>query len=144
MKRAVLWIVGVGIVGVGLMLALRAQEQAQAPSQAQQPPATAQQEKVAFTFTDDAQMQTFAQFWQQRQVVLTRMAVLQAYWDQEQAGLADVNQKLLSQYNLDVNKNYTLDADRKVLIEREATQEQAAQLGQAPAPAQPASAPSSP
>jgi len=144
MKRAVLWIVGVGIVGVGLMLALRAQEQAQAPSQAQQPPATAQQEKVAFTFTDDAQMQAFAELWQQRQVVLTRMAVLQAYLDQEQAGLAQVNQQLLSQFNLDVNKNYTLNTARKVLIEQEPAPTQPAQLGQAPAQGQPASAPSSP
>ena len=143
MKRAVLWIVGVGIVGVGLMLALRAQEQAQAPSQAQQPPATAQQEKVAFTFTDDAQMQTFAQFWQQRQVVLTRMAVLQAYWNEEQALLAKVNQQLLSTYHLDPNKQYTLDAGRKVLIERETPPEQPPPLGPAPASAQPP-APASP
>lgn len=81
-------------------------------------------------------MKGFAQLWQQRQAVITRMAVLQAYWNQEQPALQESNTQLLSTYNLDVNKNYTLDAARKVLVEQEATTPPPAELGQQ-APATP-------
>ena len=74
-------------------------------------------ETIIHTFQDEATMREFAKLWQQRQAILTRMAVLQAYWTQEEPGLGQVNQQLLSQYHLDVNKNYTLDTERKVLIE---------------------------
>lgn len=134
MKRLIMWVGGIVVVGGIAVWALQAQEQqanppaAQAPAQpaqtAEVPPAAP--ETVAFTFTDDPQMQQFAQTWGQRQGVLTRMAVLQAYWNQEQAGLTQLNQELLSKYNLDVNKNYTLDTDRKALIEQPLTPEQVA------------------
>lgn len=141
MKRATLWIVGAGVVSVALMLALRAQEQqAQAPAP-EGVSVTPAEERAAFTFTDEAQMQQFAQLWQQRQGMITRMAVLQAYFSQEQASLAQVNQLLLSQYNLDVTKNYTLDPQRKVLIEREAAPEQPLQVGQAQPPTEQPAAP---
>ena len=150
MQRATLWIVGVGVTGVALMLALQAQErQTSAPASVQKPAATPSaaskpaKETTAFTFKDDDQMKQFAQLWQQRQATLTKMAVLQSYFAQEQAVLADQNKQLLSSYSLDVSKNYTLDTDRKVLVEREAPPQQPAQLGQTPAAAQPQPAKSS-
>ena len=141
MRRSGRWIGVVGMSSAALLWALQAHgQQAQAPApekakeqQAQPPtpqkgqetlaqpsPATAADKPAAFAFKDDAQMQEFGKLWQQRQAVITRMAVLQAYWDQEQGNLTQVNQQLLSQYNLDVNKNYALDTNRKVLVEQEA------------------------
>ena len=137
MKRVALWFLGAGGTAVALTFALRAQEQSkpvqlaasttQAAPAAATPPAPADG-KVAFTFSDDDQMKQFAQLWQQRQAVMTKMAVLQGYWNQEQAGLAKVNQELLAKYNLDVNKNYAFDATKKVIVERELTPEQQAAL----------------
>ena len=146
MKRVTVWIVGAGIASVPLMFSLQAKERrSKAPAPAEpasttQPAPTAPPEQVAFTFTDETQMQQFAKLWQQRQAAITRMAVLQVYWDQEQAGLQLANEQLLSQYNLDVSKNYTLNTERKILIERETPPvEPTAQLGQTPAQTQAAS-----
>lgn len=133
MKRATLWTIGAGVTGVALVIALRAQEQPSGKAELVKE-AAAPADKIAFTFSDDQKMQEFAQLWQQRQVVLTRMAVLQSYWNVEQGGLNETNKQLLEKFNLDVNKNYTLDTDRKVLVEREAAP-QPTQLGQPPAAA---------
>ena len=141
MKRATLWAIGAGVASVALMIALRAQEQQggkadPAKKEAAMAKGTATAEdKIAFSFSDDPQMQQFAQMWQQRQAVLTRMAVLQDYWNFEQSGLTASNKQLLEKFNLDVSKNYTLDTDRKVLVEREAVTPPTEQLGQAPAAA---------
>ncbi|MBI3311901.1 MAG: hypothetical protein HYZ88_00015 [Candidatus Omnitrophica bacterium] len=156
MKRQGLWLslLGVGIVGTMLVVTLQAQERQAAPAAKAQPAsekgspstpssaASSQPEKVAYTFTDDAQIQQFAQMWQQRQLALTRMAVLQDYFNKEQESLTKMNAEFSSKYNLDVNKNYTLDAQRKALVERELPPEQPGQpqLGQAPGTA-PAAAP---
>lgn len=139
MKRATLWTIGAGVTAVALMIALRAQEQPGGKTEPAKEAATSA-DKIAFTFSDEQKMQEFAQIWQQRQVVLTRMAVLQSYWNVEQGGLNETNKQLLEKFNLDVNKNYTLDTDRKVLVEREAAP-QPTQLGQPPAttPAPPTS-----
>lgn len=145
MKRTTLWILGATMTSFALVMSLRAQEQqkALAPSKSkdvQQAPAAPDEGKVAFTFSDDAQMQQFAKLWKERQVVLTRMAVLQDYWSLEQSGLGNVNQELLAKFNLDVNKNYTLAADRKVLLEREAPPTPPTKLGEAPGQTPPARA----
>ena len=125
MKRNLLWGIGAIAASAMLVIALRAEDKS-APKPANANPPAAQaaspdtsKDKVAFTFKDEPQMREFATMWQQRQVVLARMAVLQNYWNQEQGNLSEINQKFLSQYNLDVNKNYALDPDRKVLLERE-------------------------
>jgi hypothetical protein len=141
MKRVGLWVVGAGVTSVALMLALRAQEQqagkaATAPSQAAASAAAPGNEKIAFTFADDTQLQQFAQLWQQRQATLAKMAVLQSYWREEQGNLNKVSQELLARYNIDVSKNYQFDPTRKVLIEREAAPQPPAELGGAPAPVQ--------
>ena len=121
MKRVRIWIVGIVVASSALMFTLRA-EPPMAKTGKDMPAASQEKKdegKVAFTFSNDDQMKQFAQIWQQRQVVLTRMAVLQDYWSLEQSGLGTINKDLLSKFNLDVNKNYTLDTDRKVLVERE-------------------------
>ncbi|GEM_PF-2321234 len=139
MKRAALWVVGAGVTSVALMFALRAQEQQVKPSTTTAAiaaaPAPKGPEKVAFTFADDTQLQQFGQLWQQRQASVAKMAVLQSYFKEEQANLGRVNQELLSRYNIDVNKNYTFDSARKVLLEQPMPPQQ---LGDASQPAQPA------
>ncbi|MBI3996562.1 MAG: hypothetical protein HY352_02775 [Candidatus Omnitrophica bacterium] len=138
MKRSVL--VAVGIAGgVGLisflMLAGHNQTTASAadakkaeavtsvaPAQPAQPAAAAQpaSEKIVYTFENQDKMLEFTKIWQRRQGVVVRMTVLQAYWEQERADLDELNKKLSTDYQLDVTKNYSLDTDRRVLIEREA------------------------
>ena len=140
MKRAALWVVGAGATSLALMFALKAQDQqvAQAASKNAPPaaatpaatPAPTTPEKIAYTFSDEDQMKQFAQVWAQRQALITKMAVLQSYWNQEQTGLNKINEELLAKYNVDTNKNYSFDSQRKVLIERAAAP--AAQLGQTP------------
>lgn len=145
MKRAVPWIAGVVLISVGLVWGLHAQEQkATSPADPAAAPTQEKPEKIVFTFADDAQMQEFAKLWQQRQATLTKMAVLQGYWNQEQTNVDQTNQQLLSQYKLDVQKVYTMDPKRKVLIEREAPSEQPAGVGQALAPTPPTTPPRAP
>ena len=132
MKRTVLSLVGLGLGSVALMLALQAQEHRRG-----RPVAQAQQGRTVFTFSDDAQMQEFARLWNQREGVLARIAVLQRYWNQEQSELAVFNQQLLSQYHVDANHSYSLDTDRKALIEHALTPD-----SPTPPPSGPAHAPS--
>ena len=121
MKRVMLWIVGAGITSVALTVALQAQERPAAkpaPTAAAVAASPAAQEKPAFAFTDEAQMRQFGQLMQKRQAVVTRMAVLQAYFENEQEGLKKLNDELLNKYHLDTNKNYRLDPQRKVILEQ--------------------------
>lgn len=126
MKRSVWGIAGILIAVVALIVGLQLQEKrlnAQQPNEGQATPAapTSGEETIAYTFSDEAQMQEFGQLWRQHQEVRIRMAVLQGYLTQEQAALAQLNQQFLSKYNLDVTKNYSLDTDRKVILERPAS-----------------------
>ena len=142
MKRPFLGFGVVVLVSLALVWALHAQERNTRDTSPGQPTAEAPgaEDQIAFTFADEAQMQVFAQLWQQRQVMMTRMAVLQSYFQQEQSGLSQLNQQLLAQYNLDVMKNYRLDPDRKVLLELPTPPaEQTAQASPASAPIQPSS-----
>lgn len=118
---------------------------ASAPAQAQAPAAT---ETVVHTFADEDQMKVFADLWRQRQSVLLRMSVLQSYWNEEQAAIAQLNDKLKQDYQVDPSKSYSLDTKRRVLVERpgEPAAPAAAQpegaapaspAPQAPAPAKP-------
>ena len=131
MKRAVRWGIGVCSIAVALGLFLRdghrqslaiaeAAKKEQAAKKTEATPAAKAEEKIAFTFENDAKMEEFTKLWGQRQGMIVRMTVLQAYWNQEQAGLAQLNNKLAADYKLDATKNYSLDAKRRVLIEREA------------------------
>ena len=89
-------------------------------------------EKIVHTFEDDAKMDEFKKLWQQRQGILVRMSVLQAYWTEEQTLLDQLKSALSNDYKLDVAKSYYLDNARRVLIEQESP----------PAPAVPPVAPS--
>ena len=91
---------------------------------------------VVYTFKDDDEVKEFAKLWQRRQGVIVKMTVLQSYWNEEQATLAQLNSQIEKDYKLDVSKNYTFDSDRRVLIERPGTPE--------PEQGQPPSPPSSP
>ena len=88
--------------------------------------AQAGNEKIVHTFEDPVKLEEFKKIWQQRQGILVRMSVLQAYWGEEQTLLDQLNHTLSSQYALDITKSYYLDSTRRVLIEQEtpkATQE---------------------
>ena len=89
-------------------------------TQAGTEPAKAKEEKVVYTFADQAKVDEFTKLWQQRQGVVLRMTVLQAYMSQEQAAFTGLNKKLTTDYKLDPAKNYFLDSKRRVLIEHEA------------------------
>lgn len=84
------------------------------------PAAAAKEEKVVHTFTDDAAMQGFATLWQERQGSLVRMAVLKSYWESEKDALSKLNAKLVSDYQMDATKQYTINEQQRTLIEREA------------------------
>ena len=81
--------------------------------------AGSEKEKIVHTFEDAAKMEEFAKLWQQRQGILVRMSVLQAYWNEEQTLLDQLNHTLSGQYALDIKKSYYLDGKRRVLIEQE-------------------------
>ena len=134
MKRPLTLILVAGLVSVLLTLALQAQEKAAPSKPVAATPATAPAVPptgtVVYTFPDETQMREFAQMWTKRQAALTRMAVLQGYLNVEQAALGQLNEELLSKYHLDVKKNYSLDTERKVLLEREQPAAEAAQEGQ--------------
>ena len=125
MKRTALWVLVLCVASGGVVFALRAQERqiAKAPAAAAAAPAKAPEQppqgKSVHTFADQPEMEQFAQVWRQRQAALARSAVLESYIAQEQQALKQINEELMSKYSLDVNKAYTLDAERKVLLERE-------------------------
>ena len=135
MKRTGSWVVAaqclVAVLGCafggqswgGVTAAEEISQPAQAASKPAAPPASQQpaaQEKIAYTFEDEAKLNAFRELSQQRQAIVLRMTVLQAYWNQEQANLSKVEGKLAADYKLDLTKAYTLDSDRRVLIERPA------------------------
>lgn len=146
MKRTVLWIIAVGALGVVLSLFVfrgRAASVTTAPGASQAVAAQAAQsagttpaggETIAYTFDDESKMREFTTLWQQRQAFIVRMTVLQGYWNAEQATLATLNSTLQTTYSLDPSKNYTLDSEKRQLIQRPAPEPPAAQAGTTDAP----------
>ena len=155
MKRTALWVVGLCVASASVVFALRAQERqiAKAPAAAAaaapaapapaKTPGQPPQGKAVHTFADQTEMEQFAQVWRQHQAALARSAVLESYMAQEQETLKQINGELMSKYSLDVAKAYTLDAEHKVLLEREGPPpgQEAAAAGQAPAQPPVAAAP---
>ena len=74
-------------------------------------------EKVVFTFDSEEKMKAFETLWRQRQVAAVRMTVLQSYWNEEQVLMTKLNEQLAKDYQVDVTKAYSLDPEKKVLIE---------------------------
>lgn len=91
------------------------------PTEAQASTPPAEPGTIVHTFANEEEMQTFATLWQQRQGVRARMAMLQTYWNPEQAQVAQIDKTLNEQYHMDVvKKTYFLDGQRRALIERPA------------------------
>lgn len=149
MKRMALWVLGLCVASAGLVFALRAQERqiAKAPAAASTPAAPAKTPAepppgtVVHTFADETEMEQFAQIWRQRQAALARSAVLESYLVQEQQALKQITEELLSKFSLDVAKAYTLDTERKTLVEREGPPPGAPEAGAGAGPAAAAPAP---
>ena len=143
MKRVVSLGVAVGCVAVTLAILVRGQQQSsvafaepakqnaksekeksdkpEQKSPATPPAATVDQQaqgKVVYTFDDEAKMHDFTGLWQQRQGIYLRMTVLQAYWNEEQAALKQLNEKLAADYKIDPAKDYVLNTEKRSLIER--------------------------
>ena len=155
MKRIMTWGLGIGLTGAALAVWLSGQNrpsaiaiaepvaQKAAPAQPAQPASAAQaeKEKIVYTFENDEKMKEFETLWRKRQAVIVRMTVLQSYWNDEQGGLVELNNKLTTDYKVDIKKNYSLDTQHRVLIEREETP----QSTEAPAtPAATSAAPAAP
>ena len=146
MKRTRRWVVGVGCVGIALTgiwsgmgqgIAAAAQDKPAAqpvtpvvkqkskppmiPDAAATPPEAGSKapEHVVYTFESDERMKEFAGLWQKRQTMLLRMSVLKSYWEQEQDALTQLSKNLTTDYHLDLSKSYTLDAQRRMILERE-------------------------
>lgn len=138
MKQGALWGFAAAAAATVLAVVLSAKEPPKAaegkPSAPAKSSAAAMADQVVFTFTSDEQMRQFANLWQQRQASLTRLAVLQAYVTQEEAETGKLNQQLEAQYHLQMNKHYTLDTDRHVLIERWEAPQATPDVSQKPAP----------
>lgn len=95
-------------------------------------------EQIVYTFQNDEQMRAFTNLWQQRQGIVVRMTVLESYWREEQRVMTQINNRLAIDYKLDTTKNYMLDPDRRVLVEREpSSPSPASPASSAPSPAQP-------
>ena len=151
MKRAGVWVIGLGLVGFAVVMSCQAKERKPQPAPEPQAAQPAPQPPPVFTFAGEDDMKEFAKMWQQRQAALVRQNVLQGYWNQEQEAVQHITEELISRYHVDVAKAYTLDIARKALVEVERKEEpapaggadvapdQGAKLGQVPAPAQPAS-----
>ena len=118
--------------GVGLArLAAAPQGSAPAPAQPAAAPASAPEERVVHTFKDEQELQHFVELWQQRQGILVRLSVLQAYLGEEQAGLAELERQLGETYHLNLQAldRTVIDLEKRVIVEH-------AQPPAPPAPAQ--------
>ena len=76
--------------------------------------------KVVYTFKDEDELKQFTQMFIAKQNVLTRVAVLGQYMSLEQENLKQINGQLFLQYKVDPEKNYTLDGEKRALMERPA------------------------
>lgn len=140
MRRVSGWVITAGCVGAfaalvlyihgrGLSSIAVAAAKEPAKTQAARPPASPPaspapaaekkqpQEKVAYSFSDQAKVDEFGKLWQQRQATVIRMSVLKSYFQEEQATLEKLNAQFSKDYNLDVTKNYRFDNERKAIIE---------------------------
>ncbi|MBI3330661.1 MAG: hypothetical protein HYZ96_00955, partial [Candidatus Omnitrophica bacterium] len=126
MNKTLPVVVVVGLVGVGAGYLLRGSQPQRGPASVEQAKAQLIQasmtpaagEKVAHTFPDQEAMQAFVNLWQQRQERLVRMAMLEGYWNNDQATLNQLNSQFNTQYQLDLAKRHVLDAEKRVLVER--------------------------
>ena len=91
-------------------------ESAQAQDAAQVSPES-KKGRIIHTFSSDREIEQFDNLWGEHQDRVLRMMVLEEYWKQEQNTISQFNDKLAATYHLDVTKNYTLDATRRLILE---------------------------
>ena len=112
---------GLGIAVIFVLLtSLKAQDQKTLANQA------TGEGQVVYTFKDDADIKQFQQLVQAKQIVNTRIAVLQTYLTQEVGNIQQLNGQLSLNYKIDPNKNYLMDPDKKVVREAPMTAAQPA------------------
>ena len=151
MKRVIPWIVAAGAIALALTFYVRGSQarpktpaKAASAAPAAAAPAASPAEKIAYTFPDEEKMHAFTELWQKRQSVAVRMAVLKDYWTGEEASITKFNKDLQSQYGFDPAKNYSLDTQKRVLMERKTPEAAAKPTDQAAAPAAGQPAPATP
>ncbi len=111
---------GLGLVLILVLLtSLKAQDQKREGATAVGAPPEG---TIAYTFKDDADVQQFQQLVQAKQIVNTRIAVLQTYLTQEAGNSQQISGQLSLNYKIDPNKNYVMDPDKKVVREVPAAQ----------------------
>lgn len=147
MKRTMGWIAGcsvalglvVWLTGIGRASSVASAAKKDAETPAAAPAPTTAPEHIVFTFDGAGTLEEFTSLWQQRQTLILRMTALQSYWNQDQAALGQLNEKISSTYKVDPSKNYFLDRERRVLVERAGTsQAPSAPTAGLPAPDEPA------
>lgn len=74
--------------------------------------------ELATATNDGARASQGAELQKQRESVTLRLQVLQTYWDRDQTALTRVNQSLSDAYGIDLTTAYTLNLQRRVLLEQ--------------------------
>ncbi len=107
---------GLGIAVILVLLtSLKAQDQNKEGAQTTN--TAVQTGEPVYSFKDDADLQQFQQLVQAKQIVNTRIAVLQTYLTQEAGNLQQLNGQLSLNYKIDPGKNYLMDPETKVVRE---------------------------
>ena len=125
MKRVGFWFNGLGVMTALILYgcgqgAVKAQGEPDPAEEDQAATETAPgAERVVHSFSDDAQLQAFANLWQQRQGVTVRLTVLRAYVSEEESALTQLNNIMHDDYSIDPLKEYLLDTERRVILEVE-------------------------
>ncbi|HPG30758.1 MAG TPA: hypothetical protein PKY81_07880 [bacterium] len=74
-------------------------------------------EKSVYDFASDDDMKNFVNMIQVKQSVLNRITILQEYLISEKNNFDRVNGQLILKFKIDPAKNYSLDSEKKVIIE---------------------------
>ena len=73
--------------------------------------------KAVHTFTDQADLDNFKQVIQTKQMILTRIGVLQDYLTREKSNLEGINAQLYLKFKMEPYKQYNLDEEKMSLTE---------------------------
>lgn len=104
-------------LGIAVILVLLTSLKAQDQNKPMPANPAASEGAVVYTFKDDGDMKQFQQLVQAKQIVNTRVAVLQTYLTQEIGNIQQLNGQLSLNYKIDPNKNYLMDPEKKVVRE---------------------------
>ncbi len=73
--------------------------------------------KLIYNFVSDDDIKNFVAMIQIKQSVLNRITVLQDYLLSEKNNIDRINGQLILKYKIDPSKNYSLDPDKKIIVE---------------------------